>query len=63
MTLLELTKLQGALYIGDGVYVGSDGMHVWLCTSNGVAVTNAVALDDQVLEAFCKWLKKNTRHG
>lgn len=59
MTLLELTALDNALYIGDGVYVGSDGMHVWLCTSNGLAVTNAVALDAEVLKSFRQWLQRH----
>lgn len=59
MTLLELTQLDNALYIGDGVYVGSDGLHVWLCTSNGLAVTNEVALDPHVLASFRKWLERH----
>lgn len=45
-------------YLGDGVYVGHDGYHIWIYTSNGIAVTNEVALDNHVLDAFKRWLKQ-----
>lgn len=32
-------------YLSDGVYVSFDGFQLWLHVSNGIEVTNQVALD------------------
>ena len=44
-------------YLGDGLYVAFDGYHVVLTAENGISVLNTVYLDDQVLEAFERFLK------
>ena len=36
-------------YLGDGVYAGWDGYHLWLTTENGITVTNRIALEPTVL--------------
>ena len=53
---MELSDLKDTNYIGDGVYVGHDGFHVWLVTHNGYTITNEVALEPAVIEGFVKWL-------
>jgi hypothetical protein len=50
-------QLGDATYLGDGVYVSQDGYHVWLYTDNGIRVSNKIALDARVLEAFDEWRK------
>jgi hypothetical protein len=50
--------LKRKAYLGDGVYVGHDGLHVWLYTDNGIEITNKVALDPYVLLACEEWLEK-----
>jgi hypothetical protein len=47
--------LQEKMYLGDGVYVGHDDYHVWLYTDNGIAITNKIALEPEVLAAFERW--------
>jgi hypothetical protein len=39
-------------YLGDGVFVDYDGFHVVLTTENGLATTNTIYLDPEVLKAF-----------
>jgi hypothetical protein len=53
-------SFQGKLttYIGDAVYVSFDGYRFWLETSNGLGITNSVALDSSVLEKFLKYKHK-----
>jgi hypothetical protein len=46
------------MYLGDGVYVGFDGYHVWLYTDNGIQVTNKIALEPDVLDNFHSWETK-----
>jgi len=43
-------------YIGDGVYVAFDGFAIWLTTENGIAETNKICLEPEVLENFERWL-------
>ena len=47
-----------ASYIGDGVYVHSDGIGLVLQTSNGVSVQNQIVLEPEVLVSFLDYLKK-----
>lgn len=43
-------------YLGDGVYVSFDGFGLTLTTENGIAVTNVIYLEPQVLEALNKYV-------
>lgn len=51
-------NLEYKCYLGDGAYVGYDGYHVVIYTSDGVSVTNEVALEPKVLENFKEWIAK-----
>jgi hypothetical protein len=44
-------------YIGDGVYVKYDGFALWLTTENGLATTNRICLEPDVLKAFLEYLQ------
>jgi hypothetical protein len=57
---MDISELTHRLYLGDSVYVGHDGYHVWLYTDNGLdIVTNKIALEPAVLNAFDQWRKQN----
>jgi len=45
-------------YIGDGLYVGTMDGDIWIYSSDGIAVLNAVALEPSVLRNFKAWLKE-----
>jgi hypothetical protein len=48
-----------AVYLGDGVYaVVHDGL-LWLVTSNGIEITNEIALEPPVLGAFLETLQRS----
>jgi len=49
-------QLQHKCYLGDAVYVGYDGYHIWLYTDNGIQVTDKIALEPTVLGNFHAWL-------
>lgn len=36
-------------YLGDGVYAASDGFGIWLTAENGIAATDAIYLEPEVL--------------
>lgn len=57
---LDLTNLT---YLGDGVYAGYDGRDgsLWVYTWNGIAATNQICLEPEVLNALCKYLKLERR--
>lgn len=40
------------LYLGDGVYAGQDGYHIWLWTDNGETKSQPIALEPQVLDSL-----------
>lgn len=44
-------------YLGDGVYIEDQGYHLVLTTENGIATTNTIFLDSQVVEALIKYVK------
>jgi hypothetical protein len=46
-------------YIGDAVYVESDGYHIILTTEDGISSTNRILLEDEVLEALLRTLERN----
>lgn len=48
----DMLGIQSPFYLGDGVYTGFDGYHVWLIAWNGISITNKVALDPHALSAF-----------
>lgn len=62
MTQEEANQLEYREYIGDAVYVGFDGCHIWLTTENGITVTNAIALEPNVLHEFQLWLQNTLPH-
>jgi hypothetical protein len=45
-------------YLGDGLYASHDGYQFWLRASNGITVTNEVALEPNVLHAFIKFIER-----
>lgn len=42
-------------YIGDGVYASFDGYHIWLRTSNGILVTNEIAIEPAVYQSLIRY--------
>jgi hypothetical protein len=50
--------LEDITYLGDGVYVGRDGYHVWLLVHDGTKTTNAIALDPNVLNSLALWIRR-----
>lgn len=46
------------LYIGDGVYVDTDGYHIVLTTENGIEVTNTIYLEPEVLALLNDWVER-----
>ncbi len=44
-------------YIGDGVYASHDGYQIVMETSDGISVSNRIALDDQVLGSLNDYRK------
>lgn len=46
-------------YLGDGVYAGFDGYHLWLYTDNGLEVTDKIALEPEVLSSFFSYLQQS----
>ena len=46
-------------YIGDGVYVSTDGYMIELTTENGVEVDNTIVLEPSVFSALIAYAKAN----
>ena len=44
-------------YIGDGVYASHDGYQIILETSNGISVSNRIAIEDAVLGSLNDYRK------
>lgn len=44
-------------YLGDAVYASFDGYQIWLHTSNGISITNNIALEPAVFEALLRFRK------
>lgn len=44
--------MKDEIYLGDGVYAGQDGYHIWLWTSDGVRQSEPIALEPEVLDAL-----------
>lgn len=49
---------EGKSYIGDGVYVSTDGFSIILTTENGVCATNEIYLEPLVLKNLADYCKK-----
>ena len=49
-------------YLGDGVYASCDGYQIILETSNGIDITNRIALDNQVLHALDQYRSYRNQH-
>ena len=49
--------LNNRIYLGDGLYAGTDGYQVVLYAHNGLRVLHEVYLDALVLESFELWVK------
>lgn len=49
-------------YLGDGVYVGHDGYQIWLWTSDGITVSNTIALDPTVYEALVRYAARTAEN-
>lgn len=49
-------QLNDNSYLGDGVYIGNDGYHVVLYTSDGIMPLNRVCLDEHVLKNLANYL-------
>ena len=45
-------------YIGDGVYIGHDGFHLWLATMREDWQWHRIALDPSVFSNLCSYEKK-----
>jgi len=46
------------VYLGDGVYAEYDGFRVILTTENGIATTNRIVLEPEVLSALDFFMKR-----
>lgn len=53
---METSIANRKVYLGDGVYAYYDGYGVILTTENGIAVTNTIYLEPEVLKALQKAL-------
>lgn len=42
-------------YLGDGVYAVHDGFGIWLTAENGLAATDAIYLEPEVLAALVRF--------
>ncbi len=56
---MDIIKMKFSEYLGDSVYVGYDGYHIWLNTQNGYPddPRNAIALEPQVYAALLRWVE------
>jgi hypothetical protein len=54
----DANKNHTKAYLGDGVYALVHFGSVMLTTENGIATTNIIALEPEVLENLDKWIEK-----
>ena len=47
-------------YIGDGVYVASDGFGFWLTAEDGIAATDAIYIEPLIWKALKKFVEEKT---
>ena len=53
-----IDQLKDSTYLGDAVYATFDGYQIWLHTSNGIEVTNSIALEPAVYDALVRYVHK-----
>ena len=51
-----------AEYLGDAVYASFVGCQIWLHTTNGISITNKIALEPEVWDALMRF-KENIGNG
>ena len=51
--------VEKAEYLGDGVYAGFDGYHVWLVTEREGGEIHNIALDSNVAQSVVDYLTRN----
>ena len=44
-------------HLGDGAYVSTDGVDIWLETSDGIRVTNSICLDQTAVRALLRYIR------
>ena len=49
-------------YLGDGVYAAFDGDGIWLTAENGLAATDAIYLEPEVLGKLERFAKDSREH-
>ena len=50
-------------YLGDAVYVSFDGYQVWLSTTNGIGITNSIALEPPVYMHLLDYVENLKKSG
>jgi hypothetical protein len=53
-----MSSVDEKVYLGDGVYAYFDGYGIMLTSENGLAVTNKIYLEQDVLKALTDFNKK-----
>lgn len=46
------------VYLGDGAYVSTDGVDIWIETSNGIEITNSVCLDQPAISVLLRYIRQ-----
>ena|SRR5271157_5083382 len=58
----EDLKLKNSMYLGDGVYGHLDKFNrLWVCTSNGIEVTNEICLEDSVFRQLVNFYENQPK--
>ena len=52
-----------ATYLGDGAYATFDGYQVWVHTTNGISITNSIALEPVTFRNLQEFYKTQTNQG
>ena len=52
---VDRTDAKARRYLGDGVYAASDGYAVWLTAENGLAATDAIYLEPNVIANLARF--------
>ena len=55
--------MEDEIYLGDAVYAGQDGYHIWIWTSDGISKSKAIALEPQVLDALAAYRSRLLERG
>lgn len=60
---MQQQKKRRKEYLGDGVYIDSDGYQLILTTDTGLNVTNTIYLDAGVVRALIAYLDRTNSEG